>query len=134
MVWLNDLTKATSAASGMLFAGWVSLGIKPVTPVFAQIVGSPSSVPSVGSESILEFAVRQGGAFAILALVLFYYRRDYRDLTADRTTDKAILVNLISEQTKVMSEMTSAMRETNVVVRETKEFMAQHQIVERRKL
>ncbi len=122
-----DAVRAFAAASGFVFAGWLSLGVAPVTPVLAQAIGVPTATSP--SESLPEFAVRQGGAFAILALVLFYYRRDYRELTADKQADRAKLVDLVAAHATTMTEMSSALRENNQVIREMRVLMIRSGVV-----
>lgn len=126
---LGDFCRSLTAATGLILAGWMSLGIKPVTPVFAQVLNP--TAPS--AESLPEFAIRQGGAFAILALVLFYYRRDYRDLTTHKSAREEMLVALITEHTKAQADMAATIRANNETITALRDFMAQHQIVDRRK-
>lgn len=117
---LQGLT-ALLATSGLVMAGWLSVGILPVTPVLAQMIGATTAAPS--SESLFEFAVRQGGAFVILFVVLFYYRRDYRDLTDYKTLRDQVLVELVKENVKASADMANALRENNVVVHQAKNVL-----------
>ena len=117
---LGDMVRAVAAGAGLTFAGWLSVGIRPLGPVFAQALGT-ALPPS--SESILEFAARQGGALVVLVIVLFYYRRDYRDLTAYRQARDEMLVMLVQESTKANTEMSNALRENNVVVHQAKNVL-----------
>jgi hypothetical protein len=121
-VFLSDALQASIAACALTFAGWLSLGIAPVTPILMQIVGvQQAAYPP--SETILEFAVRQGGAFAILLIVLFYYRRDYRDLVNYKNGRDQALMELIRENTKASTDMANAMRENNIIVHAAKNIM-----------
>lgn len=120
----EDIAKASAASFSLIFAGWLSVGIRPISPIFAQVFGGDTVPLTPNHESIFEFAVRQGGAFAILLIVLFYYRRDYRDLVAFRTERDQILVDLVKESTKANTEMANALRENNVVVHQAKNVMA----------
>ena len=119
---VEDATVASVAASGLVFAGWLSVGIEPVGPMFAQLIGS--SVPS--GETFFEFAIRQGGAFAVLLIVLFYYRRDYRDLTAFRSERDAQLVAMVKEATQSNAAMADALRENTTVVQRANYLIAEH--------
>lgn len=119
-----DVLRAGTSASALLLAGWLSVGMRPLTPILAQIITAQPGPP--GSESIPEFALRQGGAFAILALVLFYYRRDWRDLTDYKGQRETILMDLIKENSKSSADMAAALRENNIVVHQAKNILASY--------
>ena len=127
MVWrqmkrvAEDAVVASAASAGLIFAGWLSLGVYPVVPVLAQAIGVSTMTPA--SESLMEFALRQGGAFAVLIIVLFYYRRDYRDLTAYKDNRDNQMVEMVREQTKANSEMAAALRENNIIVHQAKNVL-----------
>jgi len=118
-----DFVGASVASVALMFAGWLSVGIRPVTPILAQIVGIPVS-PS--AESIVDFALRQGGAFAILVIVLYFYRKDYRDLNDYRKGRDELLVGLVRDQTKAQTEMAAALRENNIIVHQAKNVLREH--------
>lgn len=116
---LRVLMETTAASSGLICAAWLSVGIRPVGPVFALMFAQMTGGATVpGSEGIMEFAIRQGGAFAILALVLFYYRRDYRALTAFQQEQINRLLEAMSTTAKVNAEVTAALRENTESLRE----------------
>lgn len=121
IAWSLDLVRSVAAAGSLVVAGWLSVGIRPVTPVIAQALGLPTNPPT---ETLFEFAIRQGGAFAILALVLFFYRRDWRDLTDYKGSRDTVLTGLVAEHTKAMTEMAAALRENNVVIHQAKNVLA----------
>jgi hypothetical protein len=119
--WMADAVTASVSTIGVTMAGWLSVGVAPVYPVLAQMVtGTPQS-----AESMLEFAIRQGGAIAVLMLVLFYYRRDYRELVSYKTERDRLLFELVKESTKANVEMAAAIRENNVIVHQAKNLLAQ---------
>lgn len=126
---LPDLFRAVLASGCLVFAGWISVGFRPTTPLLAQMIGATPAMPSV--ESFPEFAIRQGGAFAILALVLFFYRRDWRELTDYKSQRETTLITTIKEHTIAMSEMAAALRENNIVVHQTKNVLASVEAVRR---
>lgn len=115
---LHDLGFAFVTGFGFILAGWIAVGVKPVVPVFAQAFGNEPR--SLSSESLMEFAIRQGGAFAVLVLVLYFYRRDYRDLNDYRKDRDAILVQIVTDSTKAQTEMAAALAQNNIVVHQTK--------------
>jgi hypothetical protein len=125
--WLSDAAAASMATAGVTVAGWLSVGIAPVYPMLAQVVtGTPQ-----GSESMVEFAIRQGGAIVVLMIVLFYYRRDYRELVSYKAERDRLMIELVKESTAANVEMASAIRENNVIVHQAKNLMAQQALVKR---
>lgn len=125
---LEDAVSASATAATLVFAGWLSVGIQPIVPMiqYLWLLAQGVQTAPVPTESILEFAMRQGGAFAILLIVLWFYRRDYRDLVAFRTERDKLLVELVENSTKSNAEMAAALRENNIVVHRAKNVMQEY--------
>ena len=105
----EDIAVVCLTAFLFVLAGALSAG----PTLYAQ--GVPTAL-FPATDSLTEFALRQGGALAILLVVLFYYRRDYRDLVDYRSERDKILVTIIQDSSRAKTEMADAMRENNRIV------------------
>lgn len=119
---LADLLHAFVAGAFMAVAGYVST---------ARLDGQGLGAATVGSEPFLEWALRQGGALAVLVIVLFFYRRDWKtavDFWKDQNTTRDLLVK---EATKAQADTAAALRENAVVIHSLKRVI-EHQYPGRR--
>lgn len=124
--YVSDALRAIVSAGALVMAGWLSVGIRPVTPMLQRLVDPiiAQQMPLPPQETIPDFFARESGAFALLGLVLFYYRRDWRDLSDYKGQRETVLMELIRENTKAATEMSAALRENNVVVHQAKNVLA----------
>lgn len=122
-IWL-DMSQALVASGSLLVASWLSVGLGPISPMFAQILGQPPGAPT--PDTFIDFAARNGAAGAILALVLFFYRRDWRELTDYKGQRETSLTLTVAENVKALTEMSAALRENTIVVHQAKNILASH--------
>lgn len=83
-------------------------------------VGGPGVVPT---DTLLEWAIKQGGALAVLLVVLFFYRRDYRGVTDFWRDQNKITADLLIASTKAQTEMANAIMQNNQVISQAKHVM-----------
>lgn len=114
-------------------AGWVSATPRIITNrviAVAQVAGAQLrqgesvGVGAMPQEPMMEWALRQGGALAVLLVVLFFYRRDYRDLAQFWRDQHKVMADLVATNTKANTEMMTALRENTIVVHATKNVLA----------
>lgn len=122
---LIDAARTLAAGSALVFAGWISA----LPKVLAFQVEGGAAVSEGG---IIEFALRQGGALAVLLVVLWFYRRDYKSLAdfwkqSDGEKSRLIeeLTRAQTEQSGAMREMSQAMRDNTSVVQAAKSLLAE---------
>lgn len=114
---------------------WASYIGSTSTMMFMQTggqVGSPSFPPV--SDSLVEWAIKQGGALLVLLVVLFFYRRDYHGVTDFWKEQNKIVTELVIASTKAQADMTNALRENNMIVHQAKNVLQQMVPPERRDL
>lgn len=87
---------------------------------------------------IIEKIAREGGFFALVLVLLYFYRRDTKWAT-EFWKDQAIanvehakeIAQIVKENTKSNTDVSNAVRESTVVMHQTKRIMATH-LVNRR--
>jgi uncharacterized membrane protein YvbJ len=109
---ISTIGKAGVTAAALL------AGPDAVTFVIAQ------ALPPTVDQGILQWAIEKGGAFAVILIILFFYRRDYVQLTDFWKKQTETLVTLVEENTKAQTETSAALRENTVVVHHAKNVMA----------
>jgi hypothetical protein len=72
---------------------------------------------------LLEWAFDKGGAYVVILVLLFFYRRDWQAVLASTKDELAILTGLVVEATKAQSATADALRENNVIVHQAKRVM-----------
>ena len=108
-----DLGRAIVAALALLSAGFVSAGPAFIpqelrAQTLVQDTNNNKEQVSTVPESLAEWAIRQGGAFAVLVIVLWFYRRDYKDLSEYWKQHAEGLTTLIQNHTKAETELSKA--------------------------
>src|SRR4051812_34706 len=64
--------------------------------VLAQVV----TAGSVPEQTMAQWAIEKGGAFAVILIILFFYRRDYVQLTDFWRAQSQVMKDLVEENTK----------------------------------
>lgn len=113
-ITMTDLARATLATS-IIFGA----------PLFAQFIGT-------SDESTLRWAIQQGGAFAVILVVLFFYRRDWKNVSEFWKQHSAEMNDLVTQATKAQTEMASALRENTQVTHSLKTVINDNTISQRR--
>jgi hypothetical protein len=90
--------------------------------VLAQVV----TAGGVPEQTMAQWAIEKGGAFAVILIILFFYRRDYVQLTDFWRAQSEIMKDLVEENTKAQTETASALRENTVVVHQAKNVMQKY--------
>lgn len=114
-----DGIRAAVATTAIGIAGYVGAGGGP----FALQGPSLGGTVPTATEPILEYAIRQGGALAVLVIVLFFYRRDYRYLSEFWRDQSKLLLELVAANTKAQADTASALAQNTVVVHQAKNVM-----------
>lgn len=127
MARILDFLRAGVAAAALVIApqGVVSmLGQQPVPPA-VQLSGETQG-DNVGESAFIQWALKEGGAFGVILVILFFYRRDWKAATEYWQQQNAITTKLVQESTMANSDMAAAMRENTVVVHQAKNVMARY--------
>ena len=73
--------------------------------------------------TLLQWGIREGGAFVVILVILFFYRRDWNTAVNFWRDQHAITTQLVQEATKAQAETAAALRENNVVVHQAKQTL-----------
>lgn len=68
----------------------------------------------------LEWAIDKGGAYTIILVILFFYRRDWTRLESQLREQLTILTQLVIGNTKAQADTASALAANTVVVHQAK--------------
>jgi hypothetical protein len=71
----------------------------------------------------LEWAMDKGGAYVVILLILFFYRRDWARLESQLRDQLSVLTELVIGATKAQADTAAALRENNVVVHQAKRVL-----------
>jgi hypothetical protein len=74
-------------------------------------------------ETLLRWAVQQGGAYVVILIVLFFYRRDWKTLNESARQDTQSLSQILIESTRVQVQNTAAVAENTLVTHRLKELL-----------
>lgn len=94
--------------------------------MFAQMA------PSQGEITLLQWALDKGGAYVVILVVLFFYRRDWQKVSDYKDNQLAILTALVTENTRAQTLVASALRENNIIVHGAKRLLEQQGVAFRR--
>jgi hypothetical protein len=132
---LFDFARAAVAAFALLtgprsvevILGWQPVPLVAITE--AQAPAQPSQ-PQGGPMnpgdqfSIIQWAVKEGGAFGVILVILFFYRRDWKTAVDFWRDQHAITTDLVVASTKAQTETSAALRENTMVVHSVKNVLA----------
>lgn len=118
---LRDFVFAALATVALGVAGYLST---QSAIAFAQVFSEPPAPANL--PALIKFAVEQGGALAVLLVVLFFYRRDYRYLSEYRENQFREMLDLVKQNTAAQTDTAAAIRENAVVVHQAKNVIQQH--------
>lgn len=76
--------------------------------------------------TVAQWAVREGGAFVVILVILFFYRRDWKTATEFWRDQHVITTQLVVAATKAQTETAAALRENTTVVHQTKHVMQKY--------
>jgi len=94
----SDLSRASAAGACVVYLASLSVQLRA----------------AVGDDlGIVESALKQGGLFALMVLVFFFYRRDWKTLTESQQATNETLIKLVNTNVAVMTEVRDELR--NVV-------------------
>lgn len=112
----TDFLYAVIYASALMFVGYLNFDT-----VLAQTMttGASAAVP----EDFWRWAIQQGGAFVVVLIILFFYRRDWKTAVDFWKDQHAVTTGLIEKVTSANVEMTAALRENTVVTHSLKRAM-----------
>lgn len=74
--------------------------------------------------SLIQWGLREGGAFAVILVILFFYRRDWKTAVEFWRDQHAITTKLVQDNTVAQTETAAALRENTVVVHQAKNVLA----------
>lgn len=130
---IADGLKAISATTALVFLLSSQpppeslMGTFPVPGVAGSAqtndVSAGGVVVGQGEQTILQWAIREGGAFAVILVILFFYRRDWKTAVDFWRDQHAITTDLVVAATKAQAETAAALRENNVVVHSMKQVI-----------
>lgn len=119
----RDVLMALVATVALGAAGYLST---TSAVAFAQTFNEPTAVTATGLPAVVKFAIEQGGALAVLVVVLFFYRRDYRYLSEYRENQFREMLDLVKQNTAAQTDTAAAIRENAIVVHQAKNVIQQH--------
>jgi hypothetical protein len=119
---------ATAAALVLLLFGQPMqplIGHRPVPKIvgMTDLIAAEQGGDTVGQAeqvSLLQWGIREGGAFVVILVILFFYRRDWKTAVEFWRDQHAITTDLVIQATKAQVSMEAALRENTVVVHQTK--------------
>lgn len=91
---LADFVLATATAS----AFWMA---DTVTAMQTQI----PSLTGTDEEKILRWAAEKGGLFLMVLIILWFYRRDFRQAASERSSQTNALLHVVRENITAMSDL-----------------------------
>lgn len=134
-----DFTRAALATIALMVAPRSVesyLGQQPVPQLMAitlaqtpaQPITDPQGGPMNPGEqfSIIQWAVKEGGAFGVILVILFFYRRDWKTAVDFWRDQHSITTDLVVQATRAQTETSAALRENTVVVHSVKNVLARH--------
>lgn len=95
-------------------------------PRMVEVVVAQALAPTPSEQTIAQWALEKGGAFAVILIILFFYRRDYVQLTDFWRAQSETMKDLVEENTKAQTETAAALRENTVVVHQAKNVMQKY--------
>ena len=105
--------------SSTLKSSVVSLGLMGL---WSQAAFDPSGTQT----SLLEHALREGGFFALVLMLLWFYRRDTKWATEFWKDEAGKRETMIRESTRVQAEVAAALTQNTVVVHQAKRVLEQY--------
>jgi hypothetical protein len=94
---LADFLAATATAS----AFWMA---DSVTAMQTQI----PSLTGTDEEKILRWAAEKGGLFVMVLIILWFYRRDFRQAASERQSQTNALLHVVRENITTMTDLRAA--------------------------
>jgi hypothetical protein len=70
----------------------------------------------------MQWAIREGGAYVVILVILFFYRRDWKTATEFWKDQHAITTDLVVKATTAQTDC-SALRETAIVTHQLKRVL-----------
>lgn len=71
-----------------------------------------------GELTILQWGIREGGAFAVILIILFFYRRDWKAATEFWKDQHTVTTQALIEVTKAQTDTAAALRENTQALRQ----------------
>lgn len=95
--------------------------------------GGNTTVPELNptNASLVQWAVREGGAFVVILVILFFYRRDWQTATEYWKAQNVITTQLCIKATEAQTDCAAALRENALVTHQVKRVF-ERQFPERR--
>lgn len=131
-----DLARAAVAAAAMLLAQPVmatvmTTGQEPVAQVTRtaeQAAPEPNGGNSVDPSQvgIIQWAQKEGPAYVVILVILFFYRRDWKTAVDFWQSQHAVTTKLVVDCTQSQTETSAALRENTVVVHQAKAVMQRY--------
>lgn len=117
--------KGLVIAGLLMLAGWPGLTAKVATPVFllamqaqAEATGESQGEHSMGGDIGTAHTIAQTGAIGILAVVLFFYRRDFFTQREREQEEKRRLIDVLEKNTECITQSNVAIaRQTDATHR-----------------
>lgn len=99
-----------SLVLGPLAAIYTVLG---AAPLFAQ--AQTGIVPIITNDPVSEYLTK-GGSYALIALILFFYRRDYSKALESKTDAMEIATRMVEASTKAQTESAIALNASTLTI------------------
>lgn len=138
---LMDWLRAATATTALFLVGILSQAVagQQVARVveaerIERAAGDQFGIPSgdnVGpAEQVqitaMQWAVREGGAFVVILVILFFYRRDWKTATEFWKEQNAITTAMVVAATKAQTETAAALAANTVAVHQAKHVMQKY--------
>lgn len=135
---LMDWLRAAAATTALFLVGMLSQAVagQQLAQVAADRIeragdqyGSAITGGKVGPAdqvTVAQWAVREGGAFVVILVILFFYRRDWKTATEFWKEQNVLTTQLVAAATKAQTETAAALRENTTVVHQAKHVMQKY--------
>lgn len=125
---MTTYSTTTLRTNGGALADWARALVAVALLGSATFVSAQSPLPSGAAggfslESLVQWALTQGGALGVLCVVLFFYRRDWKTAVEFWKDQNATRDVLVKEATRAQVETAAALREATVVIHGLKRVM-----------
>lgn len=89
----------------------------------ADAQGQTGIVPLVTNDPVAEYLTK-GGAFAVILVILFFYRRDWKTAVDFWQDQHKTTTELVQQATKAQAENSAALRENSLVLQRLADKLA----------
>lgn len=114
-LWRAALSGAAIALAVMMIDKTiVASQLQPATTIRAQ------AAEAADPETLGKLIAREGSAYTVIVVILFFYRRDWKTAVEFWKDQHALTMELVKDATKAQVDTASALRESTIVTHQLK--------------